>query len=796
MIGSGELGEFCGFLLAELGKTSWQVGLLILLVLGLQRLFSRWLSPRWCYALWLLVIARLFVPVVPQVPGGLVDWQGGGREIEETVASIASGSPAGFLDFSAPPRFSSRPVRSDPRPSESLDAGSESPANSDSVSGAEPAASIAASIAVSKPKRCSLAGPIVARAETTSTVPFSPRPEPVPANSFPWATALVAFWLASSLLLALRVLGGEWRFRRRLAGAERILDRDFLDLLEECRRELGVRREVVAIVTDLVATPAAWGVLRPRLLLPPHVLRNFDATELRCVLLHELCHLRRPDVLLNGALTGIGCLYWFHPLVRIAIARVRAAQEALRDWEALSTERIASPLFYAETVLKLLEDRSDAREPALALGFLRRGQDLKRRILMIADYRRRAPRTGMFGATLFVLLGWVSFTSAGSDLAPSTPSPGSPVPVAEEIEVTRIQPPPAWWSGLDEACAQTVSLHLVEADLDAAVAQLREQTGVNIVVQHWLRNELLESGAGIFSLNLEEITLELALKVLCRLLDQDAAYCYARNAICIGKRGDLPQLTDLRFYDVNELIDVEDPERLLELMQCFATSTKEVWYEENTSIMYNVYWDGLLALRQTDAVHEEVRSFLNHLLRRKVEREGREDRWRRELETRLATTVLDVKFEDDSVEDVVEALTATLEVPVIFEGERDPDSVSLTLNDVPALDVLAWVGEQLERNVLLRDGTVAFSNEVELTLELYDLATIDARVEDQEDPDAVFGMRESLDSMIRDEISPEIWAEYEGADLTCWNGLLIATATPAMHAEIAALLVALENALR
>ncbi len=41
---------------------SWQASVLALLVLLLQRMLGTRLNPRWGYALWLLVLARLVLP--------------------------------------------------------------------------------------------------------------------------------------------------------------------------------------------------------------------------------------------------------------------------------------------------------------------------------------------------------------------------------------------------------------------------------------------------------------------------------------------------------------------------------------------------------------------------------------------------------------------------------------------------------------------------------------------------------------------------------------------------------------
>src|ERR1035438_7645604 len=48
--------------LPSLLKASWQAAVLILLVLTVQWVFGRRLSPRWRYGLWLLVVARLALP--------------------------------------------------------------------------------------------------------------------------------------------------------------------------------------------------------------------------------------------------------------------------------------------------------------------------------------------------------------------------------------------------------------------------------------------------------------------------------------------------------------------------------------------------------------------------------------------------------------------------------------------------------------------------------------------------------------------------------------------------------------
>src|SRR5687768_14545340 len=53
---------------AWLVRTSWQAAVLVALVAIVQVAFRRVLPPRWAFALWMLVVVRLLMPVLPASP--------------------------------------------------------------------------------------------------------------------------------------------------------------------------------------------------------------------------------------------------------------------------------------------------------------------------------------------------------------------------------------------------------------------------------------------------------------------------------------------------------------------------------------------------------------------------------------------------------------------------------------------------------------------------------------------------------------------------------------------------------
>ena len=760
----------CDGLLAGMWKTSWQVGALVVFVLAVQGMFGRWLTPRWRYALWLLVIARLFLPVVPQLSFGLVPWETVAASSESTALESADAAPVPVV------RRARRtvPPPAAPAPERVVDSG---PPAADEV---RPAGERARR---SAPRGTGFSAGTGGGGGSPSTAPSGNA-------GVPWSALLVSLWLAGVALLVLRVLVVERRFRRRLAGAETIADPAFRAVLEECRREVGVRREVIGVTTDLVATPAVCGVWRPRLLLPRHLLTEFSSRELRCVLLHELHHLRGPDVLLNGVLAGLGCLYWFHPLVRVAIARVRRAQENLRDWEALSTEFAPEPAQYAETVLKLLERRTERREAALAIGFLRSGRETRKRILMIANFDRRTPRTWSLGAGLFLLLGWASFTSA----TPEIPRGGEEAVEAvassmPEIEVERHQPPPDWWADLDKALARRIDIDVEDVTLIDLLDSLRQVAGVNIVPQ---RGFYEDYGGNEFTLHLQGATVRKVLNVACRLMEDGVSYCYARHAICIGYLHELPQWTDLRIYKLGPLLEQGgEGEWLMDLTRMFTDDGHDAWDIEDVSIEL---WDELLFVRQTDAMHVRVHDFLNSVLRRHAgaSRADADDggTWRAAIEERLATTRVSVDFDRLDLGTAAEQLSVLLDVPVMVEGDGEGEDVSLRLDDALAADVLGWITDQTGLNVLLRDGVISLTRDMEVRLEIFELGELDDVIGDTEE------LRGYLEELIRNHVDPLAWDQDPRMAIAFWEDLMLITATPEMHAEIGQLIQAVVRALR
>jgi len=177
------------------------------------------------------------------------------------------------------------------------------------------------------------------------------------------------------------------RIERKIRKEQPVTDPGVLDLLKDCRREMKISTPIAVLETSLVQSPALYGFLQPRLLLPTGLTARFNRTELRFVFLHELAHMKRHDIALNWLAATLQAIHWFNPLIWFAFNRMRADRELACDALALRHLRSAERKPYGETILKLLDGFTVRSSMPGLLGILENGAEIKGRIRMIATFK-------------------------------------------------------------------------------------------------------------------------------------------------------------------------------------------------------------------------------------------------------------------------------------------------------------------------------------------------------------------------------------------------------------------------
>jgi bla regulator protein BlaR1 len=354
---------------SRLLRSSAYAGVLVCLVLAVKMALGGRLAARWHYIFWLLVVVRMIMPWAPQSTVSVLNlipdsarWR---------VKNLLS-AEVGVRDYEM------EQIKVEP-----------------------PGVDDKTMVVKDKPK----------------IVPGTPNAKMTGAGlsagpAIRMADMLAFVWLAGSLVLAGYVFISNFRLWRIIKSVRLLTEQRILDLLEDCKRQTGVETILGIIVTDKVKSPALFGFIRPRLLLPVGIIETHSEKELRHIFLHELSHLKRCDILLGWVTALLLVVHWFNPLVWYAFYRMRQDRELACDASALSTMGVGESEKYGMTIVRLLEKFSQARGLPIMAAVSEDRSNLKRRIAMISQFKKEPFVWSVLAVTLIVVLGFVTLTNA------------------------------------------------------------------------------------------------------------------------------------------------------------------------------------------------------------------------------------------------------------------------------------------------------------------------------------------------------------------------------------------------
>ncbi len=355
-------------------QSSWRACVLIVAVLIVQALAGRRMPARFRYALSLLVMVRLLMPVTPASSWSIFN-----------VARHAKPAPA---------------------------------------------ASQILPSAVSPPA-------IVANLSNPSAV------VPGRSSQVSLRQRVAVCWFCGGAGFLLVVLWRHRKFSRWVAHLPTATDPRLHELVEQCKNEAGLGRAIKIVTAPRGNSAAVFGFLRPCLLIPQGLLNTLEPSEARLVLLHELSHIRRRDVLVNWISVLALALHWFNPLAWVAVRRLRADQELACDAAVLGLIGHSEHGCYGRTLLKHLPDFPTVQMAAGLVPLFTSRHNIKRRVIMITEFKN----TGGVARSLFVLLclalGGLTFTRAADDPISAAANNGLPGAAMPQFpDTTAVTPSP------------------------------------------------------------------------------------------------------------------------------------------------------------------------------------------------------------------------------------------------------------------------------------------------------------------------------------------------------------------
>ncbi|MBW7476394.1 M56 family metallopeptidase [Paenibacillus oenotherae] len=360
--------------------TSLMASVLILFILAAKLLLGERLQPRWTYMLWMLLLARLLLPWTPESSFSIFNF----------LTPQSSFSVFDFLTPDTSLRTNEAPSATPPEEPERTSQAAAAPHR-------EPAPHNSSSPQWAPPQNT---------AEISSSIKND--------RTLGYIEILSIIWLIGALAAAGTMLRVNIRYSIQLKREPRTASGDILPLFEQCKAELGIRRSVALVESRHAASPALTGVFRPKLLMPVGMMNVLSAQELRHIFVHELCHLKRNDLAVNGMMNVLLVVHWFNPLLWFSYHKLREDQELACDSMVLAHMGQREANDYAHTIIKLLELFSAPTRIASTVAISGSKKELKRRIMMIRSKQTNGYKWSLLGIALMLLLSGCTLTNASN----------------------------------------------------------------------------------------------------------------------------------------------------------------------------------------------------------------------------------------------------------------------------------------------------------------------------------------------------------------------------------------------
>lgn len=342
---------------------AWRAVPILGVVLMIDLLFRRRIKARFQCGLWLLVLARLVLPVSVSSPLGLSELSD--RTAQRTLDSLLEPAPEPKPEFDVItfPLWGGEMVSVPVLPKDVK------------VEVRSRANAFAAEVHAKR---------MLQQAERKKT------PEAIPPaqefNEDIVAYPLIWTWAIVSLLIIALGLFKFFRFAKHVKRCPRITEPAILAATVEICRSLGIARCPQIRQVDTLSAPAVFGIRKPILCLTSQV--SISEEELKWVLRHELAHMKRRDPLVLAIAQVIRSLHWFNPIAWLVVSKLRTHIEQAADdlaTKGMSTEQLVS---YGHLLLRsATQDRAATKFAIVGLLSFSSKNSLLRRIEMLGVSR-------------------------------------------------------------------------------------------------------------------------------------------------------------------------------------------------------------------------------------------------------------------------------------------------------------------------------------------------------------------------------------------------------------------------
>lgn len=213
---------------------------------------------------------------------------------------------------------------------------------------------------------------------------------------------LFFLWLIGIFIMVFLIVKSTLRFRAIKKSALPLQNPAVRRLYRNCLEELNISKPIPIYSTAFLKSPMIAGLFHSRIYLPIHLISDYQADDMRYMLLHELVHYKYKDALANYCMSIVGIFYWFNPFVWCALKEMKNDREVACDTSVLKLLDETAYKDYGNTLINFAWKVSRISFP-FTTGISGSMKQMQKRIRNIADYRPSSFRKKICSILIYMI---------------------------------------------------------------------------------------------------------------------------------------------------------------------------------------------------------------------------------------------------------------------------------------------------------------------------------------------------------------------------------------------------------
>ncbi len=180
-----------------------------------------------------------------------------------------------------------------------------------------------------------------------------------------------------------------------------VKDPEVLGIFRNVCNEVGNKATLNMYTSDKVVSPMLLGIIRPFIVLPNTDIKEF---ELRNIVMHELIHYKRLDIIYKWITQIAVCLHWFNPIIYFISKEINKSCELSCDEAIIKKMDADGKRQYGNTLLASVKINGISRGTGISLSLNKDAKLLKERLSSIMTFKSKTKLTTAFTILLTLTL--------------------------------------------------------------------------------------------------------------------------------------------------------------------------------------------------------------------------------------------------------------------------------------------------------------------------------------------------------------------------------------------------------